>query len=206
LQHRQLYRDLDIAVLDVSAPLGNSRLLPAGPLREPATGLRRALAVVLTHADDPRLLAECKAWLRSFWGEGPVLTCRHRLVGLAGQDGRPLAAGEGQGAAVLAFCGLGRPEGFTHGLADAGLRVLDLEIFPDHHPYTSAEMDALWRRARALGAEALVTSEKDAVRLPPVIPSGLRLWQTRLELAFDQGRNCLEAVLAWGLSSWGRGR
>jgi tetraacyldisaccharide 4'-kinase len=204
-QHRRLHRDLDIAVLDARAPLGNGRLLPAGPLREPATGLRRALAVVLTHADDPELVAACRVWLRAFWGGGPVLTCRHGLTGLADQDGRALAAQGWQGRAVLAFCGLGSPEGFAQGLSGLGLTVLGLETFPDHHPYTPAEIEALWEKARGLGAAALVTSEKDAVRLPPVTPSGLRLWQTRLELVFDQGPGSLDAVLAWGLGPWGRG-
>lgn len=204
-QHRRLHRDLDIAVLDARAPLGNGRLLPAGPLREPATGLRRALAVVLTHADDPETVAARRAWLRAFWGVGPVLACRHRLTGLADQDGRALAAEDWQGRPVLAFCGLGSPEGFARGLAGLGLTVLGLETFPDHHPYASAEIEALWAKAQRLGAQALVTSEKDAVRLPPVTPSGLALWQTRLELAFERGRGSLEQVLAWGLGPWGRG-
>lgn len=204
-QHRRLHRDLDIVALDARQPLGNGRLLPAGPLREPATGLRRALAVVLTHAEDPELVAERKAWLRAFWGVGPVLTCRHRVTGLADQEGRALPAEEWRGRAVLAFCGLGSPEGFAQGLAGLGLRALGLESFPDHHPYQPAEIEALWERARALGAEALVTSEKDAVRLPPVTPSGLKLWQSCLKLDFDQGSGSLEAVLAWGLGPWGRG-
>jgi tetraacyldisaccharide 4'-kinase len=204
-QHRRLHRDLDIVALDARAPLGNGRLLPAGPLREPATGLRRALAVVLTHAEDPALVAERKAWLRAFWGVGPVLTCRHRLIGLADQDGRALSPQDWQGRTVLAFCGLARPEGFAQGLAGLGLTVLGLETFADHHPYQPAEMEALWDQAKHLGATALVTSEKDAVRLPPVLPGGLRLWQSRLALEFDHGPGTLEAVLAWGLSPWGRG-
>jgi tetraacyldisaccharide 4'-kinase len=85
-----------------------------------------------------------------------------------------------------------------------GLTVLGLETFADHHPYQPVEMEALWEQARRLGAEALVTSEKDAVRLPPVLPAGLKLWQSCLELDFDQGPAGLAAVLAWGLSPWGR--
>lgn len=204
-QHRGLHRDLDIVALDAKAPLGNGRLLPAGPLRESATGLRRATAVVLTHAEDADLVRESRQWLRTFWGQGPVLACRHRLAGLTDREGRALASESWAGRAALAFCGLAKPEGFADALKGLGLKVLGLEAFADHHPYAPAELERLWEKARSLGAEVLVTSEKDAVRLPPVLPPGLNLWLTRLELEFDGGPPVLEATLAWGLGPWGRG-
>lgn len=206
-QHRRLRRDLDLLALDAAQPLGNGRLLPAGPLREAPQGLRRAQAVVLTRADDPEALARTRAWLRDFWGPGPVLACRHRLAGLDDSQGRALAPERWQGAKVLAFCGLGKPQGFAASLRGLGLELTGFESFGDHHAYTPAELEALLAQARSLGAAALLTSEKDQARLPAAWPpadSGLELWVSRLELAFDGGLEALERVLAWGLSAWSK--
>ncbi|MBI5521929.1 MAG: tetraacyldisaccharide 4'-kinase [Desulfarculus sp.] len=203
-QHRGLHRDLDLVALDASRPLGNGRLLPAGPLREPARGLRRAQAIVLTRADDPEATRATRAWLRSFWGPGPVLACRHRLRGLCAPGGRQMAPPELKGRRVLAFCGLARPQDFAQALRGLGLVMVDFRSFGDHHAYTPAEIAGLWSQAKALRAQALVTSEKDEARLPAVLPLDLDLWVTRLELEFDEGPQALDQVLAWGLAPWGR--
>ncbi|MFH1033180.1 MAG: tetraacyldisaccharide 4'-kinase [Pseudomonadota bacterium] len=203
-QHRGLHRDLDLVALDAGRPLGNGRLLPAGPLREPARGLRRAQAVVLTRAEDPEATRRARAWLRSFWGRGPVLSCRHRLRGLTAPGGRLLAGQELQGRPVLAFCGLAQPQGFARALRDLGLLVVDFRSFGDHHPYSASEIAGLWAQAKTLGVQALVTSEKDEARLPAVLPLDRELWVTRLELEFDEGPRALDDVLAWGLAPWGR--
>ena len=94
-----------------------------------------------------------------------------------------LKAEEGfSGRRVLAFAGIGRPGKLAETLAAAGADVARLRAFPDHHAYTRAELDALLAEAAALGAD-LVTTPKDAVRLPPgygerVRVSGVRLvWE-----------------------------
>ncbi|MCA1905372.1 MAG: tetraacyldisaccharide 4'-kinase [Desulfarculus sp.] len=204
-QHRRLHRDLDLVALDAARPLGNGHLLPAGHLREPAAGLRRAGALVLTRADDAAAVDQDRRWLRSFWGPGPVLACRHRLAGLDDAQGQPLPEADRRGKPVLAFCGLADPDQFAAGLTRAGLAVLDLAGFPDHHFFTPAELGDLWRRAAALGAAALVCSEKDWVRLPAELPPGPPLWVTRLELEFAPDQPDLASVLAWGLSAWRAG-
>lgn len=203
-QHRSLHRDLDLVALDASRPLGNGRLLPAGLLREPARGLRRAQAIVLTRADDQEATRATLAWLRSFWGRGPVLACRHRLRGLSAPGGRHLTAPELKGKRVLAFCGLARPQDFAQALRGLGLVMVDFRSFGDHHAYTPAEIAGLWSQAKSLRAQALVTSEKDEARLPAVLPLDLDLWVSRLDLEFDEGPQALDQVLAWGLAPWGR--
>jgi len=203
-QHRGLHRDLDLVALDAHRPLSNGRLLPAGPLREPAKGLRRAQAIVLTRAEDPEATLATRAWLRSFWGKGPVLACRHRLRGLSAPGGGLLTAAELKGRPVLAFCGLARPDDFARALGGLGLVMVDFRSFGDHHAYTPSEIAALWAQAKTLGAQALVTSEKDEARLPAVLPLDMELWVSRLELEFDEGPRALDDVLAWGLAPWGR--
>lgn len=203
-QHRRLRRDLDLAVMDAARPLGNGRLLPAGPLREPAAGLRRAHAVILTRAEDEAAADATRRWLRGFWGAGPVLSCCHVLAGLDDARGEPLPAGAWRGQPVLAFCGLADPGQFFAGLTRAGLVVIDRAAFSDHHYFSAAELAALWQRAAGLGVAALACSEKDRARLPEALPPGPPLWTTRLELEFAEGSSALERLLAWGLANWGR--
>jgi tetraacyldisaccharide 4'-kinase len=200
-QHRRLFRNLDIVCMDAADPAAGG-VLPRGRLREPMTGLRRAQAVVLTRAGDPEATVQTRAWLRSFWGPGPVLASRHKIGGLIRHHGGGVGPGELRGRPVLAFCGLARPDSFQSGLEEFGFQVLGLEAFPDHYPFAAADLDRLWRQAADLGAAALVCSEKDQVRLPDDLPPEMELWVTQLELEFDQGPLALEALLAWGLKWW----
>jgi tetraacyldisaccharide 4'-kinase len=200
-QHRQLHRDMDIVCLDAADPLAGG-LLPRGRLREPISGLRRAHAVVLTRAIDPEATAHARAWLRSFWGNGPVLTCRHKIGGLIRHQGNAVGPGELKGRPVLAFCGLARPDSFKAGLEEFGFQVHGLEAFPDHYPFAMEDVARLWRKAADMGAAALVCSEKDQVRLPAGLPPEMEIWVTQLELDFDHGPNVLENLLAWGLKRW----
>jgi tetraacyldisaccharide 4'-kinase len=176
--------------------------LPRGRLRETPAGLRRAQAVVLTRAESPDQVRKTRQWLRGFWGNGPVLACRHRLEGLEEISGRPLAERETRGAAVVAFCGLARPRRFAESLAGLGLEVRRLKPFADHHAFTAAELEDLWRLAGRVGASALACSEKDQVRLPEALPPGARIWVTRLGLEFQGGVVELDRLLAWGLAGW----
>jgi tetraacyldisaccharide 4'-kinase len=159
-QHRRLARDLDLVVLDGRAPFGNGRLIPAGPLREPPSSLRRADVVVLTRlaGNDP-----APAAMRSVRGAGflgPVVRAGHSTVGFATAAGSPAPAP----ARALAFCGIGDPELFRRDLLAAGTESLEFESFRDHHPYAAATWRRLRDRARSEGL-ALVTTEKDLARL-----------------------------------------
>ena len=149
-QNPRLAKDLSLVVVDGESGFGNGRVMPAGPLRESiAQGLARADAVVLI-GDDSRDLASRLP---------PGLPLLHaRLL--------PAAEAEDlRGEAVLAFAGIGRPEKLFATLRGLGARLVESRAFPDHHPYSTAEVEALLTAAADLGAVA-VTTEKDAVRLP----------------------------------------
>lgn len=145
-QHRQLYRDIDILLVN-RADL-NDRLLLAGNLREPLTAIRRAHVVAIS-ADDPALESD----LRARGWAGPVWRIRRRME-------IPPPSGP-----VLAFCGIARPEQFFDGLEAGGLRVVACRAFRDHHRYTQSDLGGLAAQALSVGAAALMTTEKDAVRL-----------------------------------------
>jgi tetraacyldisaccharide 4'-kinase len=145
-QHRQLHRDVDIVLLDRQD--WTDRLLPAGNLREPRKAIQRA-GIVAIPADDMQLEEDLRIW---GW-QGPVWRLQRRME---------VPAIEGS---VAAFCGIARPEQFFAGLEASGLQVAVRKAFPDHHGYTPKDLDSLRAAARAAGAAALITTEKDLVRL-----------------------------------------
>ena len=145
-QHRQLARDVDIMILD-RADLQDS-LLPAGNLREPLRAIRRAHVIAIP-ADDTQLEAELhrRGWSAKIWR-------LHRHMEVPSIQGT-----------TAAFCGIARPEQFFTGLETAGLRLAVRTVFRDHHRYTAPDVSGLIAAARAAGAAALITTEKDRVRL-----------------------------------------
>lgn len=201
-QHRGLYRDLNLLALDATRPFGNGAVLPRGPLREPARALRRAQAVVLTRAEDPAAVEATRRWIRKFLGPLPVLACCHEVAGVIDHAGQWLAGDQLAGRRVLAFCGLARPESFQASLVGLGLEVAGLERFNDHHPFTPDEVAGLWRRAKDVGAEALVCTQKDAVRLPWQALGEARVWVTRLELRFEHGGQELKSLLQQAVAGY----
>ena len=198
-QHRRLHRDLNILAMDAKDPLEGGRLLPRGRLRESPSAIGRAQVIVLTRAEREDELRAAKALLRSRWGSGPILSCRHSVSGLMSLDGLELSPAEYQDKKVLGFCGLARPGSFARSLAGLGLKLADLAAFGDHYQFRPEDLERLWQRAQKLDASALVCSEKDAVRLPAGLD--MTIWSTRLELEFNQDL-ALDPVLAWGLSNW----
>ena len=154
-QNPSVARDLDLVVVDAAAGFGNGRVLPAGPLREPVgVGLARADAIVVVGEPEDR------ATFASRWPE---------IMGIPRLDARiaPLATGmDWSGTRVAAFAGIGRPEKFFSTLRSLGADVVRRMPLADHQRFTPALLARLEREARDARAQ-LVTTEKDAARLPP---------------------------------------
>lgn len=165
LQHRSLARELEVLVFD-DRGIGNGRLLPAGPLREPFAPTPPTRSLVL-YTEGRR----STAW--------PGHLARRVLVGVTALA--PWARGDAEtqpltslcGRRVLAMAGLAVPERFFAALEAAGLEIERLPL-PDHHRYRAAP----WPPS----AREIVTTEKDAVKLQPWIAAGPRIWVVRLDL------------------------
>jgi tetraacyldisaccharide 4'-kinase len=159
-QHLRLARDLDIVLLDAHNPFGNYRLLPAGTLREPASGLRRADAVVITRSRPGESFSVVERVVRRHNATVPLLRAGHRWCGFVNAEGEVVERPE----QVVAFCGIGNPEAFATDLEHQGVHVTAFRKFRDHHPFTRDDWDEL-RELASHHRATLLTTEKDLVRL-----------------------------------------
>jgi tetraacyldisaccharide 4'-kinase len=158
-QHRRLARDVDIVLL-TQADVEDT-LLPAGNLREPLSALADADIVVLREEEADILRSVVAGLARP--GRVPVIWVVRRSLSL-GEGGDVLLPTK-----PLAFCGIARPESFIRMLAAQGYEPTDTVIFPDHHVYDDADVRRLLERARQVEANGFATTEKDAVKLTPIL-------------------------------------
>jgi tetraacyldisaccharide 4'-kinase len=182
LQQRRLDVDRKVWLLARESPLGNGHMLPLGPLRDPV-GTIEPQDLIWIHGEGPP-------------GENlrPVVRSRSRALGLvpAFDLAGPLTSADG--LAVAAFCGIARPERFLASLRQAGAKVLAHWARGDHRVFSPAELLRAARLAQASGASALVCTEKDAVRLPPVtLP--LPVWALRVEVEISSGAELIDPLL-----------
>jgi tetraacyldisaccharide 4'-kinase len=175
-QHLSLRREADVVLVDCLHGLGNGRTLPFGPLREGASALGRAHAVVVTKC--PSLAAGVEAARRLPLPAGvPVAFTGLAPTGLSAADGRRLGL-PGSGWEVFAFSALARNDQFRHTLGRLGWRVASFRGFRDHHRFTRGEVADLRREAGSLPA---VTTAKDRVRIPGEAWEGLLALDVEVE-------------------------
>ena len=196
-QHRRLHRDLDIVLLDALDPFGQGHLFPRGLLREPAGSLKRADVVVLSRADlvDGLTVSAIRDQAERRFGARCWVESRHAALGLLDASGDLHPLGELTGKHVVAFCGIGNPEGFRRTLAPIVAQTLDFRVFPDHHSYTSSDVADLGQWARDLGAELVLTTQKDFVKLRADSLGSIPLRALKIGLEVTEGLEGLEAAL-----------
>jgi tetraacyldisaccharide 4'-kinase len=203
-QHRRIHRDRDLVLVDATDPFGGEWLLPRGRLREPVRGLRRADAILVTRADQATDLEGVVTRLAKAAPGRPIArgtyrACRLRELG----SGRGHAVTAVRGKRVLAVSGIANPRGFHDTLEGVGAVLADRVVFRDHHPFTSDDRRRIAGAARASGAEWIVTTEKDGVRLAPDDPDGIPILALGVALDVGEGAEAVESAL--GLPVRGRG-
>lgn len=167
-QHYALARQCDLVVLDATRPPRRLRGFPRGSLRESPRALHRAHAVILTRCDQapPGDVAELRNWLGRRFPKLLVVPTRLRSRGLATLEGDVrFAPAAVSGKKAYCFCGLGRPESFAASLEELDLRIVGSQILADHVALTPAVLAQCRAEAEGLGAELLICSRKDAVKL-----------------------------------------
>ena len=196
-QHRRTGRQIDIVVHDASARLSSAHMLPAGPFREPVSSLGRAHALVLTRTDQARSADADSARLQARFPHLALIEAVYDPAGLrrlSDDTTQPLEWLDGR--PVLVLCGIANPASFARTVADTGARVTRVLAYPDHHPFTPSELDRAVSLAEGSGAECIVTTEKDAVRIPPDHAIVNHLAALDIELRVTSGENALEKLLS----------
>jgi tetraacyldisaccharide 4'-kinase len=182
-QHRQLGRDVDIVILDATEPLVNYQCVPAGRAREPWESLVRASVFVVTKVNlaEPDDLEALYEKLRAF-GKliVPMRFELSRLQSIRMECEKSLK--DCEGLKVMLISGIAKPKSFEKSLGDFSLLVEDHMIFGDHHPYNAADVASIIKLWREKGSPALITTEKDFVKLKALWPADVPLWYAPLEV------------------------
>lgn len=191
-QHRRLHRDLDLVLIDALQPWGYGHVLPRGLLRESLSGLRRASLVAITRADQVSENAreQLKQDLRRYTGREERIEIAFEPQRLIGLDGVGVSLDHVAGRSSLAFCGIGNPSGFRQTLASLEVEP-QWRSFPDHHHYSPMDLQNLTQAASAAGAECVLTTLKDLVKIPPEMWSGPPLFAVEIGVRFLSGESLL---------------
>jgi tetraacyldisaccharide 4'-kinase len=167
-QHLRIHRDLDLLLVDAVQGLGNGRMMPFGPLREPLEGIRRADALVVTGPAEtlPEGTARIREQNRRMDLRIPVFPCERRVEGfLRVETEEPVSHAALAGMRVLVFSGIARPSAFESDLSSLGLDLVQSIRFRDHQPIGPHQLSRIHAAARESGADLIVTTEKDRMRL-----------------------------------------
>jgi tetraacyldisaccharide 4'-kinase len=186
-QYLPLKGRLNLLLVDKTNPFGNGFVLPRGILREPVKHLKRASYVFLTKSNGRRD-EELEEVIKRFNPGVEIIECAHRptfLQRLGNGEQRALA--ELKGRRVAAFSGIAAPESFERFLREAGGHLVHIRRFLDHYRFTREDLEEVYAEARQAGAECLVTTEKDAVRIPADLGCPLPLYYLRLEIEILRG-------------------
>lgn len=206
-QHWQLERNMDILLVDAVNVFGNGYILPRGTLREPISHISRADVCLMTKVDQaaagsceyirdtvknyndrarivesihqPRCFIKLSEWYRDIAGVG-------------------IKVDQMKGKKVMAVSAIGNPASFEQTLSDLGTMIIEGLRYPDHHDYNMQEMVEILHQAETMGAEAIIITEKDAVKIPTeVVHAGwdIPIYVICVEVNFKQGREEFLALL-----------
>ena len=188
-QHRRVARDFDLVLINAAEPFGFGHVLPRGLLREPIAGIRRSSAIVVTHSDQvqSRELDRLESWFKRF-SAAPVYCASHQVVRFSTEHGQAMPIDALADRRHYLFCGIGSPNNFANQFAACASKNVGTRIFDDHHAYTPSDVESLRQAATAAGAEVLVTTAKDWMKLRtlPNSSGGLPIWRAELEIRFDE--------------------
>lgn len=186
-QHLKLARDVDIVLVDASRDWANENLLPAGFLREPLSTIERADLVIATRVaeihGDVKISGRQAFPVKTIASEARLLN-----VGAASE----ITDLRGRGP-LLAFCGIGNPAAFFRDLDVARVRIAGTKTFTDHHKYSASDIESVEKEAKRLGANGLITTEKDEANLAG-LPFRIPVWVAVTRLAIGDEVALMERI------------
>jgi tetraacyldisaccharide 4'-kinase len=195
MQYVKLKHRLEVCLVDAQAPFGNEYLLPRGTLREPPENLRRATVIFITKSPAEGN-AELIARIRKYNRTAEIIECRHRPVHLEhAYTGEivPLDWLKGRHLGVLS--GIAQPASFESSLKKLGAKIDYARHFADHHRFSHREIESVIARCIRRDLDAILTTEKDSVRLPRIPDLEKPIYFLRVEIEILSGHESWEALV-----------
>ena len=192
LKYLHLKHRLAIVLVDRQAPFGNQHLLPRGTLREPPRNLRRASYIFITKCNGESN-SELIQRIRQHNRTAEIIECTHKPLYLKHvyREER-LALDYLKGLYVGSLCGIAAPESFEEGLRKLGAKIELSRHFADHHRYAQKELTSFLQRCVRRDVSAVITTEKDAVRLPVLDNLEVPIYFLRVEIEILNGHETWE--------------
>lgn len=191
-QYLPLKGQLQLLLVDKTNPFGNRRLLPRGILREPVSHLKRASYIFLTKSNGEKDY-ELEQTIRTYNKTAEIIECTHKLrclVNFKTLGKVPLERLKGK--KVACFSAIAAPESFERFLRELGAKLVLRKRFLDHHRFSESELDSVFETAAAKGAEMVVTTEKDSVRIEATYNPKIDFFYTKLEIDIISGADDFE--------------
>lgn len=194
-QYLRLGRKLDIVLIDSVNPFGNGNLLPRGVLREPVKHLQRAQCFFLTKANRTST-GELKKLLFKIRPDAVVVECAHVPQHVVDAfSGNQKNLDFLMGKKVYVFSAIASPKGFEDSVNELGAQIAGVERFVDHHNFSDRELRHIVKRAARSGASMILTTEKDAVRLPK-IKKNIPIYYLRVKIEIINGKESFNDMLS----------
>ena len=193
-QYKKLKHSIEVVLVDSTNPFGNGNMLPRGILREPARHIRRADVIFLTKCRGD--VSSVRDEIRRFNSHADIIECNHEpavLKDVWSREEFPLTWLQGKTTCTLS--GIASPKGFENSLRHLGARVIWCERYADHHRYEPPEILYALNRTADMGADALVTTEKDAVRFPRFETSPVKCLYLRIQIKILSGRESFTQII-----------
>ena len=193
-QYQKLKHSVEVVLVDATNPFGNGNMLPRGVLREPARHLKRADIIFLTKCRGDT--ASVKDEIRKYNAKAEIVECTHApkvLKDVWSREEFPLDWLSGKTLCTLS--GIASPKGFENSLRHLGAKVVWCERYADHHRYDSSEVLYALNRTADMGADALVTTEKDAVRFPRFETTPVKCLYLRIAIEILKGGESFREII-----------
>lgn len=185
-QHVGLARDLNILLIDATDPFGGEKLLPLGRLREPMREIRRADLVVITRSDHPFDEEYITSKIRHYNKDVHVVFAYHNVLGLVPIKGNDLIEiMQFSFKPVVTMAGIAHPDVFFRDLSHYQIAVLRKFTFPDHYAFSLSDVEAVMAAAKQLNAEAVITTQKDAIKLAALDIPDFPFYYLKIQAAVD---------------------
>lgn len=195
LQYLKLRHRFDIVLIDREAPFGNEFLIPRGTLREPPTHLRRATHIIITKCNGTDL-SPLYERIRKFNSTAEIIECTHRPVELCNMiTGETLPLSHLRNLKIGVLSGIASPESFEQGLLRLGADLILTQSYADHHRYSRQEVERFIARCRRRELSMILTTEKDAVRIPRLSNIEIPIYYLRIEIEILKGKEIWEKMI-----------